>query len=88
LKFEFCDFSEFFEILKKAIWTIMVAAKLDWSRVLVTKLRENRLTLKARSAGQRQTDRHTDRQTNSAENNGPSGLQSGQYRSPPQDVTN
>jgi len=52
----------------------MVAAKLDQSRVLVTKFRQNRLTLKGRSAGQR----HTDRQTNSAENNGPSGLQSGQ----------
>jgi len=49
-------------------------AKLDQSRVLVTKFRQNRLTLKGRSAGQR----HTDRQTNSAENNGPSGLQSGQ----------
>ena len=60
----------------------MVAAKLDQSRVLVTKFRQNRLTLKGRSAGQRHTDRHTDRQTdsqtNSAENNGPSGLQSGQ----------
>ena len=57
----------------RPIWTIMVAAKLDQSRVLVTKW-QNRLTLKGRSAGQR----HTDRQTNSAENNGPSGLQSGQ----------
>ena len=56
----------------------LVAAKLDQSRVLVTKFSENRLTLKGRSAGQRQTDRHTDRQTNSAENKGPSGLQSGQ----------
>jgi len=52
----------------------MVAAKLDQSRVLVTKFRQNRLALKGRSAGQR----HTDRQTNSAENNGPSGLQAGQ----------
>ena len=52
----------------------MVAAKLDQSRVLATKLRQNRLTLKGRSTGQR----HTDSQTNSAENNGPSGLESGQ----------
>jgi len=50
----------------------MVAAKLDQSRVLVTKFRQNRLTLKGRSAGQRH--RHTDTQTNSAENNGPSGF--------------
>ena len=56
----------------------MVAAKLDQSRVLVTKFRHNWLTLKGRSAGQRHTDRQTDSQTNSAENNGPSGLQSGQ----------
>jgi len=54
----------------------MVAAKLDQSRVLETKFHQNRLTLKGRSAGQR----HTDRQTNSAENNGPSGLQSGKYK--------
>jgi len=52
------------------MWTIMVAAKLDQSRVLVTKFSQNRLTLKGRSAGERDT--HTDRQTNSAENNGPS----------------
>ena len=52
----------------------MVAAKLDQSRVLVTKFHQNRSMLKGRSAGQRQTDR----QTNSAENKGPSGLQSGQ----------
>jgi len=58
----------------RPIWTIMVTAKLDQSSVLVTKFRQNRLTLKGRSAGQR----HTDRQTNSAKNNGPSGLQSGQ----------
>ena len=58
----------------RPIWTIMAAAKLDHSRVLVTKFRQNWLTLKGRSAGQR----HTHRQTNSAENNGPSGLQSGQ----------
>jgi len=57
------------------IWTIMVAAKLDHSRVLVTKFRQNRSMLKGRSAGQRQTDR----QTNSAKNKGPSGLQSGQW---------
>jgi len=55
-----------------------LAAKLNQSRVLVTKFRQNRLTLKGRSAGQRPTDRQTDSQTNSAENNGPSGLQSGQ----------
>ena len=41
----------------------MVAAKLDQSKVLVTKFRHNRLTLKFRRAGQRQTDRHTHRQT-------------------------
>jgi len=56
------------------IWTIMVAAKLDQSRVLVTEFRQNLLTMNGRSAGQR----HTDRQTNSAENNGPSALHSGQ----------
>ena len=39
------------------IWTIMVAAKLDQSRVLVTKFRQNRLTLKGRSAGQIHTDK-------------------------------
>ena len=37
----------------------MVAAKLDQSGVLVTKFRQNRLTLKGRSAGQRHTDRQT-----------------------------
>jgi len=52
------------------IWTIMVAAKLDHSRVLVmTKFCQNRLTLQGRSAGQRHTHTHThtqtDRQTNS-----------------------
>jgi len=41
----------------------MVVAKLDQSRVLVTKFRQNLSTLKGRRAGQR----HTDRQTNSAE---------------------
>jgi len=57
-------------------WTIMVVAKLDYSRVLVTKFHQIRSTLKGRSAGQR----HTNRQIglNSAENNGPSGLQLGQ----------
>jgi len=35
----------------------------DHSRVLVTKFRQNRLTLKGRSAGQSHTDRQTDRQT-------------------------
>jgi len=59
----------------RPIWTIMVGAKLDRSRVLVTKFHQNQSTLKGRSASQI----HTDRQTNSAENNGPSGLQSGQY---------
>jgi len=39
------------------IWTIIVVAKLDHSRVLVTKFPQNRLTLKGRSAGQRHTDR-------------------------------
>ena len=40
------------------MWTIMVVAKLDQrqSRVLVTKFRQNRLMLKGRSAGQRDTD--------------------------------
>ena len=52
----------------RPIWTIMAAAKLDQNWVLVTNFRRNWLTLKGRSAGQRQTDR----QTNSAENKGPS----------------
>jgi len=63
-------FENFLKFLKRRrtvhlqpIWTIMVPAKLDQSRVLVTKFRENRLTLKGRSADQRQTDTHTDRQT-------------------------
>ena len=49
----------------RPIWTIMAAAKLDQNKVLVTKFRQNRLTLKGRSAHQRHTlaDRHTDRQT-------------------------
>jgi len=46
----------------------MATAKLDQSRILVTKFRQNWLTLKGRSVGQRQTDRQTDSQTNSAEN--------------------
>jgi len=58
----------------RPMWTIMVAAKLDHSRVFLTKFHQNRSTLNGRSAGQR----HTDRQTNLAENNGPLGLQSGQ----------
>jgi len=45
----------------RLIWTIMVAAKLDQSRVLVTKFHQNRLMLKGRSASQRQTDRLTDK---------------------------
>jgi len=44
----------------RPIWTIMAAAKLDHSRVLVTKFHQNRSTLKGRSASQRHT--HTDRQ--------------------------
>jgi len=47
----------------RPIWTIMVAAKLDQSRVLVTKFHQNRSTLKGRSAGQRHTDRQTHTQT-------------------------
>ena len=58
----------------------MVAAKLDQSRVFVTKFRRNRSTLKGGSADQRQTDRQTHRHTNSAENKGPSGMQSGQHQ--------
>jgi len=66
LKFEFCDFKKEFlkfskrrrVILLRPIWTIMVvAAKLDQSRVLVAKFRQNRLTLKDSSAGQRYTDK-------------------------------
>jgi len=56
----------------------MVAAKLDQSRVFVTKFRQNLSTLKGRSADQTHTHRQTDRQTNSAENNGPSDLQCAQ----------
>ena len=43
----------------RPMWTIMVAAKLDHSRVLVTMFHQNRSTLKGRSADQRQTDRQT-----------------------------
>jgi len=57
-------FENFFKFSKRRravplrlIWTIMVAAKLDQSRVLATKFHQNRLTLKGRSAGQRQTDK-------------------------------
>ena len=61
------------------MWNIMAAAKLDHSRVLVTKIRQNRsrcmVEVPVRHT-HRQTDRQTDRQTNSAENKGPSGLQS------------
>jgi len=39
------------------MWTIMVAAKLDHSGVLVTKFRQNRSMLKGRSSGQRHTDK-------------------------------
>jgi len=80
-KYEFCNFSEFFEIFKKASRGPSAAdvdhygrAKLDQSRVLETKFHQNQSTLKGRSAGQRQTDG----QTNSAENKGSSGLPSGQ----------
>jgi len=45
--------------LLRPIWTIMVAAKLDHSRVLVTKFHQNRSMLKGTSAGQRHTDRQT-----------------------------
>jgi len=58
-------FENFFKFSKRCrtvplrlIWTIMVAGKLDQSRVLVTKFHQNRLTLKGRSAGQRHTDTH------------------------------
>jgi len=47
----------------RPIWTIMITAELDQSRVLVIKFRQNRLTLKGRSAGQRHTHRQTGRQT-------------------------
>ena len=45
----------------RPIWTIMVATKLDHSRVLVTKCNQNRSTMKGRSAGQRHTDRQKTR---------------------------
>ena len=57
-----CDLWNFFEIFKKASCGPS-AAKLDQSRVLVTKFHQNRLTLKGRSASQKHTDTHTDRQT-------------------------
>jgi len=64
--FDYVIFENFLKFSKRRravpmrpIWTIMVAAKLDQSRVLVTKFRQNRSTLKGRSAGQRHTDRHT-----------------------------
>jgi len=47
----------------RPIWTIMVVAKLDQTGVFVTKFRQNRLTLKGRSAGQRHTHRQIHRQT-------------------------
>jgi len=55
----------FWNFQKGVVWslqlisTIMFVAKLDHSRVLVTKFRQNRSTLKGRSAGQRHTDRQT-----------------------------
>jgi len=61
-------FENFFKFSKRRravplrpLWVIMVAAKLDQSRVLVTKFRQNRSTLKGRSAGQRHTDTQTDK---------------------------
>jgi len=45
------------------IWTTMVVAKLDQSRVLVTKFHQNWSTMKGRSAGQRHTHMQTDRLT-------------------------
>jgi len=63
-------FENFFKFSKRRravslrpIWSIMVAAKLDHSGVLVTKFCQNRSTLNGRSAGQRHTHRQTDRQT-------------------------
>ena len=51
-------FENFFKFSKRRravtlrpIWTIMVAAKLDHNRVLVTKFHQNRSTMKGRSAG-------------------------------------
>jgi len=46
----------------RPIWTIMVATKLDQSRVLVTKFRENRLTLKV-EVPVRDTQTYTHTQT-------------------------
>jgi len=57
----------------------MVAAKLDENKVLVTKFRQNRLTLKV-EVPVKHTHTDTHRQTNSAEIKGPSGLQSGQQK--------
>jgi len=54
-----CDFWEVARSLCGRIWTIMAAAKLDHSRVLVTKFHQNRSTLKGRSAGQTHTHTHT-----------------------------
>jgi len=45
----------------RPIWTIMVTAKLDHSRVLVTKFHQNWSTLKGRSASQRLTHTQTDK---------------------------
>ena len=66
MKFEFCDFEIFFEIFKKASRGPSVADLEHYGRGqtrlvygLVTKFRQNRLTLKGRSAGQRHTDRQT-----------------------------
>jgi len=45
---------------RNPFWTVMVATKLDQSRVLVTKFRQNRLTLKVEvPVRDTQTDTHT-----------------------------
>ena len=41
----------------RPIWNIMVTAKLDHSRVIVTTFHQNQSVLKGRSAGQKHTDR-------------------------------
>jgi len=68
LKFKFCDFWEFFEIFKKAShgpsaadldWTIMIAAKLDHSKVLVIKFHNGQRWRVEVSVRDTQTDRQT-----------------------------
>jgi len=68
----------------RPIWTIMVVAKLDQSRVLVTNFvkidQRWRVEVPIRDTQtDRQTDRNTHTQTNAGQNKGPTGLQSGQY---------